>query len=91
VLWFSIADQRGTAQGWGAITHFVQLDKPERVARLILAMSLPKSEGESARTVPPKSVSWAFNVASARPALISLLNFSMIAMDVLWERRCRLL
>src|SRR5262249_19200414 len=47
------------------------------------AMSSPKSAGESASTVPPRSVSLAFILDSARPALISLLSFSTISMGVL--------
>src|SRR5262245_30754730 len=46
------------------------------------AMSLPKSAGEPTSTVPPRSASRAFNVGSARPALVSLLSLSMISSGV---------
>ena len=46
------------------------------------AMSLPKSAGEPASTVPPKSASRALILGSARPALISLLSLSMISAGV---------
>src|ERR1700730_6682470 len=46
------------------------------------AMCFPKSAGESASTVPPKSASRAFILGSARAALISLLSLSTIAMGV---------
>ena len=46
------------------------------------AMSLPKSAGEPASTVPPRSASRAFILGSARPALISLLSLSMISAGV---------
>src|SRR5262245_51197700 len=38
------------------------------------AMSLPKSAGEPASTVPPRSARWAFMLGSSRAALISLLS-----------------
>ena len=43
------------------------------------AMSLPKSAGEPASAMPPRSARCAFNLGSARPALISLLSFSTIS------------
>ena len=46
------------------------------------AISLPKSAGEPASTVPPRSASRAFMLRSARPALISLLSLSTISTDV---------
>ena len=46
------------------------------------AMSLPKSAGEPASTVPPRSASRALILGSARPALISLLSLSMISAGV---------
>src|SRR5262249_41625054 len=46
------------------------------------AISLPKSAGEPASTVPPKSASRAFILGSARPALISLFSFSTISAGV---------
>jgi hypothetical protein len=46
------------------------------------AMSLPKSAGESASALPPRSASRALNLGSARPALISLLSFSTISAGV---------
>ena len=46
------------------------------------AMSLPKSAGEPASTVPPRSASRAFILGSARPALISLLSLSTISAGV---------
>ena len=46
------------------------------------AMSLPKSAGEPRSTVPPRSASRAFNLGSARAALISLLSFSTISVGV---------
>ena len=46
------------------------------------AMSLPRSAGESASTVPPKSASRALILGSARPALISLFSFSTISAGV---------
>src|SRR5262249_19301639 len=48
-----------------------------------LAMSLPKSAGEPASTVPPRSASRALVFGSARPALISLLSLSTISAGVL--------
>jgi hypothetical protein len=42
------------------------------------AMNLPKSAGEPGSTVPPTSARRALNLASARPALISLLSLSVI-------------
>src|SRR5262249_22109788 len=48
------------------------------------AMKLPKSAGDSANTVPPKSASRAFNFGSARPTLISLLSLSMTSTGVLF-------
>src|SRR6516162_10831216 len=46
------------------------------------AINLPKSVGEPASTVPPRSASRAFIVGSARAALISLLSVSMILAGV---------
>ena len=46
------------------------------------AMSLPKSAGEPASTVPPRSASRALILGSARPALISLLSLSTISAGV---------
>src|SRR6266581_4445736 len=46
------------------------------------AMSLPKSADEPAIGVAPMSARRAFILVSARPALISLLSFSMIAAGV---------
>ena len=37
-------------------------------------MSLPKSVGDAASTVPPRSASRAFSLGSARAALISLFD-----------------
>jgi hypothetical protein len=42
------------------------------------AMSFPKSAGEPASNVPPRSASRALILGSASPALISLLSLSMI-------------
>src|SRR5215203_5255145 len=47
------------------------------------AMSLPKSAGEPAITVPPRSLSCVLILGSARPALISLLSLSTISVGVL--------
>src|SRR5262249_41413561 len=44
-----------------------------------LGISLPKSAGEPASTVPPKSASCALSLGSARPALISRLSLSTIS------------
>ena len=46
------------------------------------AMSLPKSEGEPAITVPPRSASRALSWGSARAALISLLSLLTISAGV---------
>src|SRR4029077_1297621 len=46
------------------------------------AMNLPKSAGDNANTVPPKSGIRAFILGSARPALISLLSLSTISAGV---------
>src|SRR5262249_28933452 len=46
------------------------------------AISLPKSAGEPASTVPPRSASRVFMLGSARPALISLLSLSTISAGV---------
>src|SRR6202040_3906612 len=46
------------------------------------AMSLPKSAGEPASTVPPRAASRALSLGSARPALISLLSFATISAGV---------
>jgi hypothetical protein len=46
------------------------------------AISLPKSAGEPASTVPPRSASRVFMLGSARPALISLFSFSTISAGV---------
>src|SRR5215475_4584401 len=46
------------------------------------AMSLPKSAGEPAIAMPPSPTKRAFIVASARPALTSLFNFSTISAGV---------
>src|SRR5258708_3291389 len=46
------------------------------------AMSLPKSAGEPANGVVPRSPSRAFNSGSARPALISLLSLSITSTGV---------
>src|ERR1700730_3108465 len=43
------------------------------------AMNLPKSAGEVANTVWPKSANRAFIEGSTRAALISLLSFSMMS------------
>src|SRR5262245_30327482 len=45
-------------------------------------MSLPKSAGEPAITVPPRSARRAFKPGSARPALIALLSFTMMSAGV---------
>src|SRR5262249_10906873 len=47
------------------------------------AMSLPKSAGEPARAMLPKSASRALILGSARPALISLFSVSMISVGQL--------
>src|SRR6516225_9967094 len=47
------------------------------------AINLPKSVGEPASTVPPRSAIRAFILGSARAALISLLSVSMILAGVL--------
>ena len=46
------------------------------------AMSLPKSAGEPASTIPPMSASRAMILGSARPALVSRLRASSIAAGV---------
>src|SRR5215468_10855576 len=46
------------------------------------AMSLPKSAGEPGDTDEPKAAIRALILASARPALISLLSFSTISAGV---------
>src|SRR4030081_377005 len=43
------------------------------------AINFPKSVGEPASTVPPRSARRAFSFGSARPALISLLRLSLIS------------
>src|SRR6516162_606690 len=43
------------------------------------AMNFPKSAGEPASAVPPRSASRAFILGSARAALISLLSLSTIS------------
>src|SRR5262245_41594884 len=47
-----------------------------------VATKLPKSEGEPAITVPPRSANRALSWGSARAALISLLSLSMISAGV---------
>src|SRR5215470_4917986 len=47
------------------------------------AMSLPKSAGEPGSAVAPHSASRAFNLGSARAALISVLSLSTISAGVL--------
>src|SRR5262249_24155004 len=44
-----------------------------------VAISVPKSAGEPASAIPPKSPSRAFMLGSAKAALISLLRVSMIS------------
>jgi hypothetical protein len=46
------------------------------------AMSRPKSAGEPASVMPPKSASRAFILGSARVVLISVLSFPTIAAGV---------
>src|SRR5262249_25957651 len=46
------------------------------------AISLPKSAGEPASGLPPRSASRALILWSTRPALISMLSFSMTSMGV---------
>src|SRR5262249_21100427 len=46
------------------------------------AISLPKSAGEPASTVPPRSASLAFILGSARAALTSVLSLSTISAGV---------
>src|SRR5258708_39125439 len=46
------------------------------------SINLPKSEAESASTLPPEFTSCAFILGSARPGLISLLSLSMISAGV---------
>src|SRR5262249_6632794 len=46
------------------------------------AINLPKSPGESASTVPPRSARLTFMLGSARAALISLLSLSTISVGV---------
>ena len=46
------------------------------------AMSLPKSAGDPARTMPPRSASFVLTLGSATPASISLLSLSMISVGV---------
>src|SRR5262249_39200045 len=57
------------------------------------AMSLPKSAGEPASAVPPRSASRAFMLGSARAALTSLLSLSTISVGVFLgaPRPCQLL
>jgi hypothetical protein len=52
------------------------------------AMSLPKSAGEPASVIAPKSTSGTFSVESARPALISPLSRSTIARGVFFGTTC---
>ena len=46
------------------------------------AMSFPKSAGETASAMPPRSASRALILGSARAALISLLSLSTISAGV---------
>jgi hypothetical protein len=46
------------------------------------AMSLPKSGGEPAIVMPPRSARWVFIFGSARAPLTSLLSFSTISAGV---------
>ena len=46
------------------------------------AMTLPKSAGEPTSTAVPSSVSYAFILGSAKPALISLFSVAMISSGV---------
>src|SRR5215470_17539600 len=46
------------------------------------AISFPNSAGEPGSAVPPRSARRAFILGAARPALISLLSFSMISAGV---------
>src|SRR5262249_34120664 len=46
------------------------------------AIILPKSAGEPASTVPPRSARWAFILGSSRAALISLLSLRIVCGDV---------
>src|SRR3974390_2067717 len=46
------------------------------------AISLPKSEGEATKIDEPRVASRAFNLGSARPALISLLRMAIISAGV---------
>src|SRR5262249_55963555 len=45
-------------------------------------MNFPKSAGKTANTVPPRSVSRALILGSARPAWISLLSWSITSTGV---------
>ena len=47
-----------------------------------VAISVPKSAGEPASAIPPKSPSRAFMLASAKAALIALFSLSMISAGV---------
>src|SRR5262249_56726989 len=65
---------------WNVRRHQSAL-APENLTTLLhfsvsSAISLPKSAGEPASTVPPRSASRAFMLGSARAALISLLSLS---------------
>src|SRR5215475_1005697 len=47
-----------------------------------VAMNLAKSEDEPGNAAAPRSANRAFNLASTRPALISLFSLSTISADV---------
>src|SRR5882672_4724940 len=73
-------EHRGAVDGQSALA-------PENLTTLAhfsvsAAMSLPKSAGEPGSSVPSRSASRALILGSARPALSSLLSFSIVAAGV---------
>src|SRR5262249_56578252 len=88
----------GLRDGWhririsGVTEYWIELPRQSALmldARITLphlpvssAINLPKSRGESASTVPPRSARLTFMLGSARAALISLLSLSTISVGV---------
>src|SRR5262245_7990671 len=89
---YSITSSAPAIRRTGVSEYWIELPRQSALmldARVTLphlpvssAINLPKSPGESASTVPPRSARLTFMLGSARAALISLLSLSTISVGV---------
>jgi|SRR6516162_1772127 len=77
--------RRGDNQAYSGLMLAARITLPH--FSVSSAMNWPKSAGDSAKGVPPRSASRAFTLGSARPALISLLSLLTISAGVFLGRQ----